>query len=62
MSNAVSLDLLGENDTSKMYLVDSQSLGQKHCLSITKLCKSKIDIYKIRSIAIILQDVSHGWG
>ena len=43
MSNAVSLDLLGENDTSKMYLVDSQSLGQKHCLSITKVCKGKID-------------------
>ena len=43
MSNAVSMDLLGENDVSKIYLVDSQSLGQKHCLSRTKVYKSKRD-------------------
>ena len=39
MSNAVSYELLGENDVSKIYLVDSQSLGQKHCSLITKICK-----------------------
>ena len=39
----MSFDLLGENDTSKIYLVDSQSLGQKHCLSRTKVCKSEVD-------------------
>ena len=37
MSKAVSLGLLGENDVSKIYLVDSQSLGQKHCFLITKI-------------------------
>ena len=36
MSNAVSFGLRGENDVSKIYLVDSQSLGQKHCFLITK--------------------------
>ena len=39
MSKAVSLGLLGENDVSKIYLVDSQSLGQKHCFLITKIYK-----------------------
>ena len=42
MSKAVSLGLLGENDVSKIYLVDSQSLGQKHCFLITKICKKEI--------------------
>ena len=41
MSKAVSLGLLGENDVSKIYLVDSQSLGQKHCFLITKIFKRK---------------------
>ena len=41
MSNAVSFGLRGENDVSKIYLVDSQSLGQKHCFLITKICKRK---------------------
>ena len=39
MSNAVSFELLGENDVSKIYFVDSQSLGQKHCFLITKTYK-----------------------
>ena len=39
MSNAVSFELLGENDVSKIYFVDSQSLGQKHCFLITKIYK-----------------------
>ena len=39
MSNAVSFGLRGENDVSKIYLVDSQSLGQKHCFLITKVFK-----------------------
>ena len=43
MSNAVSLDLLGENDVSKIYLVNSQSLGQKHCFLITKICKRLLE-------------------
>ena len=42
MSNAVSFELLGENDVSKIYFVDSQSLGQKHCFLITKICKKEI--------------------
>ena len=43
MSNAVSFELLGENDVSKIYLVDSQSLGQKHCFLITKICKGLLE-------------------
>ena len=43
MSNAVSLELLGENDVSKIYLVDSQSLGQKHCFLITKIYKKLLE-------------------
>ena len=43
MSNAVSFELLGENDVSKIYFVDSQSLGQKHCFLITKICKRLLE-------------------
>ena len=43
MSNAVSFELLGENDVSKIYLVDSQSLGQKHCFLITTICKRSLE-------------------
>ena len=43
MSNAVSFLLLEENDVSNIYFVDSQSLGQKHCFLITKICKRLLD-------------------
>ena len=43
MSNAVSLEVLGENDVSKIYFVDSRSLGQKHCFLITKICKRLLE-------------------
>ena len=43
MSNAVSFELLGENDVSKIYFVDSQSLGQKHCFLITKIYKRLLE-------------------
>ena len=43
MSNAVSFEVLGENDVSKIYLVDSQSLGQKHCFLITEICKGLLE-------------------
>ena len=42
MSNAVSFELLGENDVSKIYFVDSQSLGQKHCFLITKIVYKRL--------------------
>ena len=53
MSNAVSLELLGETDTSNIYLVDSQSLGQKQFLSRTEVCKHEIDDYELRSIIFV---------
>ena len=43
MSNAVSFELLGENDVSNIYFVDSQSLGQKHCFLITKIYKRLLE-------------------
>ena len=39
----MSFELLGENEVSKIYLVDSQSLGQKHCFLITKICKGLLE-------------------
>ena len=62
MSNAVSFELLGENDVSNIYFVDSQSLGQKHCFLITKIYKRLLENFGYVLYHLQLQEqILHGY-